>query len=64
LGVGISSNNVVEAYPLMQELILTIEANIQSLIVVGDSDIVMSKMVSKNTVVDNILALMLDQAKK
>jgi hypothetical protein len=48
----------------MQGLRLANDTNIQSLIVVGDSKIVIGKMVLKNNVVDNILDSMLDRAKK
>jgi ribonuclease HI len=63
-GLGIASNNIEKAYALMQGLRLAIEANIQSLIVVGDSKIVINKMVSKKTIVDNILASVLEREKK
>jgi ribonuclease HI len=54
-GLGIASNNLAEAYALMQGLRLAIEANIQSLIVVGDSKLIIGKMVTKNVVMLIIL---------
>lgn len=44
-GLGIASNNLAEAYALMQGLKLAIEANIRSLIVKGNSKLVIIKMV-------------------
>jgi ribonuclease HI len=63
-GLGIASNNLMEAYALMQGLKLAIEANIHSLIIIGDSKLVIGKMVSKIVVVDYTLDAILEWAKK
>jgi hypothetical protein len=51
-------------YVLLQGLILAIESSIQSLMAVGDSNAIIGKMVSNATPIDNLLALVLEQAKK
>jgi len=63
-GLNIASNNVAEAYALMQGLKLVIDANIQSLIIVGDSRLVIGEIVSKTGVVEHTLDVILDRDKK
>jgi ribonuclease HI len=63
-GLGIASNNLVETYALMQGIQLEIEANICSLIIIGDSKLVIGKMVSNIVVVDYTLNAILEWAKK
>jgi len=53
--LGIASNNIAKAHVLMKWLRLGTKSNIQSLIVVADSNIFIHKMVSKIVGVDNIL---------
>jgi hypothetical protein len=53
--LGIASNNIAKSHVLMQWLRLATKSNIQSLIVVADSNIFIHKMVSKIVGVDNIL---------
>jgi hypothetical protein len=55
---------LTKAYTLMQGLRLAIKTNIQYLIMVGDSKLVIGKMVSKNVVTDHNLYSILDRAKK
>jgi len=63
-GLGIASNNVAKTYALMKGIELAIEANIRSLIVIGDSRLAVGKMVSKIGSVDYTLDAILDWAKK
>jgi len=44
-GLSYASNNIIEAYALLQGLRLSIECNIQSLIAVDDLNIAINKMV-------------------
>lgn len=63
-GLGISSNNTTEAYALLQGLRSVKESKIQSLIVVGDSKLIIGKMISNASIGNNLLDSVLDRAKK
>jgi hypothetical protein len=63
-GLGIASNNTIEAYTLLQGLRLVIQSSIQSLILVDYLKIVIGKMVSIVAPYDNLLTSMLEQEKK
>jgi hypothetical protein len=51
-------------YALLQELRIVNDSRIQPLIVVGDSKAIISQMVVNTTLVDNLLASVLAQAKQ
>jgi ribonuclease HI len=55
-GLDISSINKAKSYALLQGLKNTINSCIQSLLVVGDSKVIISQMVMNITPVDNLLA--------
>jgi len=63
-GLGISSNNTAEVYALLQGLRLAIESSISWLIVVGDLKTIIGKMVLKIATTDNLLASVIEWAKK
>jgi ribonuclease HI len=49
LGLGISTNNQYEAYVLFKGLFLAKESNKKSLIVIGDSSVIIKSMVMEST---------------
>jgi ribonuclease HI len=62
--LGISTNNQAEAYALLQGLLLAKESSIKSLIIIGDSSIIIKSMVMKSIPSDNKLALIIARINK
>jgi hypothetical protein len=63
-GLGTSTNNQDEAYALFQGLLLANDSNIESMIIVGDSSVIIKSMVLHTTLKDNKLASIIARINK
>lgn len=63
-GVEVASNNVEKAYPLMRGLVLANELKVKSLIVWGDSMVVIKAMLGRSWSIHNKLAIVIGHASK
>jgi ribonuclease HI len=58
------SNNLAESYALLQGLIIAKSLNLQNLIVIGDSLIIIKHMVQGTTPIDVTLATVIERIRK
>jgi ribonuclease HI len=63
-GLGTTTNNQAEAYTLLQGLLLINASRVRTLIVIGDSSIIIKLMNSKKTLSDSKLASLIARIQK